>query len=105
MSMSLSEIALLLCVGSLFGLGVRYFLALDMRPHTAIYLGVFVVAVGPWLVDHLAWVTTDWSPGRILAAAAVAILVIGFVPALFAQLKNRSRHQHQHHRQPLRRGR
>lgn len=103
--MSLSDIALLLCIGSLAGLGVRYFLALDIRPHTAIYLGVFVVIAGPWVVDRFALATAEWSAGRVLAAAAVAILVIGFGPALLALLKNRSRNQQQHQRTALRRGR
>lgn len=103
--MTLNDFTLLLCVGAAVGLIVRYFLALDMRPHTAVYLGVLAVAVGPWLVAELQVWLEDWSPGQILTAAAGALTMMALLPALYAQVRKAHRHHPSSQRRPMRRAR
>lgn len=78
--MDLDQIALLTCVGGLLGLVARYLLALHMQAQTAIVLGIVTMVIGPWLLDEIAVVTKDWSPGQIVSAATALVIAIGFGP-------------------------
>ena len=72
--MNIETVAWLVVSGAALGLGVRFFLAPNMRAHNAIILGIAVAFAGPWVVEK--WGDSFSLPTiAALAVAAVAIAV------------------------------
>ena len=74
--MDLADFLVLVCKGSLFGLAVRFFLGLNMRIHTAAWVGVLALLAAPWLSNQLDDLVSSPKATEIILAAVFAVLLL-----------------------------
>jgi hypothetical protein len=92
--MTIEEVVWLLTTGAALGAAARFFLALDIKFHTAVYLGVLVLVVGPWAMRHMSVVLAKWTTFDFVMGA-VGALVMATV-ARFAYTYARRQHIKRH---------
>jgi hypothetical protein len=73
--MTIEEVVWLLVSGAALGVAARFFLALDIRFHTAVYLGVLALLVGPWAIRHMGAFFAKGTTFDFVMGAVVALVM------------------------------
>jgi hypothetical protein len=77
--MTTEDVVWLVVTGAALGVAARFFLALDIRLHTAIYGGVLALLIGPWVAGHLGAWFADWTTRDIVVGAVLALVLASAV--------------------------
>jgi len=85
--MATEEVIWLLLTGAALGAAARYLLALDVKLHTAIYGGVLVLVVGPWVFRRLGIYLADWSIFDLVGGAVAVLLLATAARAIVAYVR------------------
>jgi len=73
--MTTEELVWLVVTGAAFGVTARFFLALDIKLHTAICGGVLALLIGPWAARRLGVVFADWTTWGIAVGLVLALVL------------------------------
>jgi hypothetical protein len=88
--MTIEEVVWLLTTGAALGAAARFFLALDIKFHTAVYAGVLVLLVSPWAMRHMGVVFAKWTTFDFVMGAVGALVMA--TAARFAHTYARRQH-------------
>jgi hypothetical protein len=93
--MTIEEVVWLLVSGAALGIAARFFLALDIRFHTAVYLGVLALVVGPWAVRRMGIVFANWTTFDFVIGAVLALVLVTAVrfAVMYARRQHFKRHR------------
>jgi len=87
--MTTEEVVWLIVSGAALGAATRYFLALDIRLHTAVCAGVLALLAGPWVIRNFGGAFADWTISDFAIAAVSALILTGFLRAAAAHTRRR----------------